>query len=680
MKRFNVGLLIVAAIMASVSAYAQTRSVQLLGGGWRFTKGDPSGAQSPGFDDSAWSGVSIPHTWNVDDGARGGDYYRGPGWYRLHLDVTPEMAGRSLFLRFGAAALVSKVYVNGEWVGDHAGGFSAFCFEVTKWLKPGDNVVAVLVDNSIKKDVTPLSGDFTVYGGLYREVKLLVLNPVSISPLDDASSGVYLTPEVNAARAKVQVATVLRNGSGDPARVTVTTRITDAAGMEVKRVSAEQTIAPYSSATATEALQIARPHLWDGVRDPYLYHATVEVWVHGHLVDSVEQPLGLRYFTVDPEKGFLLNGKPYDVHGVNIHQGRPSVGWASTPAMEQEDYDLVAELGATGLRMPHYQHAENEYTQCDHHGFVVWAELALVNKVTDTPEFYDNAKQQLTELIKQDYNHPSIFFWSMYNEPWVDKEMPEHSWRIVKELVSLSHQLDPTRLTTGAATIGVEDPLDWDMDIASFNRYWGWYSGEASQWESQLADMRQGSGGRSFGMSEYGAGASVYQHENHPAHPKTGGHWHPEEWQAEVHEQIWPVLADKPWLWCKFVWVMFDFGSAWRNEGDHGGINDKGLVTGDRKIKKDAFYYYKACWTTAPFVYVTDRRFSPRPAGPSDLKVYSNCSSVELFLNGKSLGVQQSGTHVFVWPNVDLAAGPCEVVAHGVAGGKVEDKVSWDVR
>ena len=437
------------------------RSERLIDDGWKFVKQDVTGAEATEFNDAAWQTVALPHTWNVEDGADGGTYYRGPGWYRRHLFIGPELAGKSLFLHFGAASLVAKVFVDGHPAGTHTGGFAAFCFDVTGLLHPGDNVIAVRVDNTNDPSVTPLSGDFTVYGGIYREVKLLALPPVSISPTDDASSGVYLTPKLESASATVGVRAVLRNATPQDSQVEAICTIRDASGASVGVEKTTQTIPANSSAEATTAVKILHPHRWDGLSDPYLYTATVEVRQGRRILDRIEQTLGLRTFKIDPQTGLWLNGHPYDMHGVNIHQGRPSVGWAATPKMQEEDYRLIRELGCTGVRMAHYQHAEYEYTLADRYGFIVWAELALVNHMTDTPAFRDNAKQQLRELIKQNYNHPSIFFWSMYNEPAIDRKIGDGEWDLVKDLVSLSHELDPNRLTTGAAVMNAAERMNW---------------------------------------------------------------------------------------------------------------------------------------------------------------------------------------------------------------------------
>jgi beta-galactosidase len=672
---FSFGL--VAALGSVAFAGPHPRIDWNLADGWKFVRQDEPTASSPAFDDSHWQSIRLPHTWNVQDGTSGGKYYRGPGWYRLHVNDGPEFDGKSLFLRFGAASLVADVYVNGSRAGHHEGGFGAFCFDVTKLMHPGDNLVAVRVDNSLNRNVPPLSGDFTVYGGLYRDVHLLALNPVSISPVDDASPGVYIGSVLSADSADVRFLTKLRNGTDADKRVSVECRIFDARSHPVAALSGDAEVPADGTANSLLKIVVPNPHLWNGVKDPYLYRAEISVRQGGREIDAIRQSFGLRSFRVDAYLGLFLNGQPYDMHGVNLHQGRPSVGWAATRRMQDEDYRMVQELGCTGVRLPHYQHADHEYELCDQMGLVVWAELALVNQVTDSPEFYDNAKQQLRELIKQNYNHPSILFWSLYNEPWVTKKMDLHAWRLVPELVTLAHEIDPGRLTTGAASIGADNPLDWYMDVTAINRYWGWYGGKAGDWPKNLVSLRREASNRTFGISEYGAGASIHQHENDVKQPKADGKWHPEEYQAVAHEQMWNAMKDQRWMWCKQIWVMFDFASASRKEGDEVGINDKGLVTGDRKTRKDAFFFYKANWTDKPFVYITDRRFNPRPVGPSLLKVYSNCPKVELFLNGKSLGVRENAGHVFTWPDISLSGSESVKAVGYAADSQVSDHVTW---
>jgi beta-galactosidase len=652
-----------------------------INGHWRFLRADAPGAEAPNFYDSKWEAVNLPHTWLPQQGDGHFYYYSGIVWYRYALAITPDLAGKQLFLRFGAASRVTDVFVNGELAGSHRGVFGAFCIDITRFAHSGQNTIAVRANNAFNKDIAPLSGDFTTYGGLFRGVHLLALNPISISPLDDAGPGVYLKTHVAADSANVAITTKLRNAAASDAAVQLDYTIVDAAGQPVVRATSAQTIPAGGVADNLQSMDVPHPHLWNARSDPYLYHVEVRVTRNGAVLDQVVQPLGLRYFKVDPNLGLFLNGKPYDLHGVNYHEGRLSVGFADTPEMEEEDNRLICGMGCTGVRMAHYQHNDYEYTLADRSGLIVWTELGLVNKMTDSPAFSQNIKQQLRELIKQEYNHPSVFFWSMYNEPWIDKDAgTQEQWQLVKELVSLAHQLDPGRLTTGAVVKGVDGPIDWYMDVTGVNRYDGWYDGGPEAWPKTLADLRVKYPDKAIGISEYGAGASIFQHQSPPVRPKPSSDWHPEEWQCIVHEHAWPAMQQQQWLWCKFIWCMFDFSSIGRHEGDTPGINDKGLVTADRKTCKDAYYYYKACWTKDPFVYIVDRRFDPRPPGKAQLRVYSNCDTVDLEVDGRLIARQTSKDHVFLWPDVSLRQGAAQVIAKGRKDNAVcTDTVSWHV-
>jgi beta-galactosidase len=655
---------------------------------WKFIRQDVPGAEQASFDDSGWQSISLPHTWNNLDGEDGGnDYYRGIGWYRRHLNLADhsELAGKSQFIRFDAASIAADVFINGKPAGSHKGMFSAFCFDVTPLMNPGgDNVIAVRVDNARNPDIPPLSADFTFFGGIYRGVRLLGLNPLSISPIDDASPGVYVKQaRVSADRADLEVTTKLHNGGTADKVPFITCDLLDDQDQVVKSFTGSVKIPAGGTADSVQTISLDHPRLWDGRKDPYLYHMRVSVDDGGNIVDRVTQPVGIRFFRVDPEQGFFLNGHSYPLHGVNRHQDRIDMGWAISAQQHQEDFNLIMEMGCTGIRLAHYQHAQEFYDLCDGGGLVVWAEACMVNSVTISQAFDDTAKQQLRELIKQSYNHPSICFWSLFNElgnarPPLKgealKEQDQHQIDLVTALNQLAHELDPTRLTTAATNRPKpEYPLNLITDVIGFNRYDGWYRKSTSDWPAELDATHAGQPGRAVGISEYGAGASIYQHEVNPAQPKTAGGWHPEEWQCIVHEQAWAAMKQRPYLWGTFLWNMFDFASDGRSEGDHLGINDKGLVSYDRKTRKDAFYFYKANWTTDPFVYITDRRFNPRNVAVGPVKIYSNCDSVELKLNGQSLGPKTVDDHVFVWPDITLNRGENRLEAIGTQGGKQFD-------
>jgi len=665
---------------APSAAPSVARKDNLIDDKWRFVKSDVAAAQVPGFDDGGWETVDLPHTWNARDGQDGtAQYYRGPGWYRRHLAVAAADIGRRMFLKFDAASLVAQVYVNGQLAGTHRGGFAAFCFDVTGLVHAGDNVIAVRVDNSHFPDIPPLSGDFTVCGGLYRDAHLLVLGAVCISPLDDASPGVYLRPlAVDSSSAEIQITAKVRNDLDSTQSVTARCGVFDAGGRLVAETRVGQSIPARSTGEARAFLVLPHPHLWDGRADPYLYLTAVDLFVGGQIVDRVVQPLGVRGFYVDPQRGFFLNGRSYPLHGVGVHQDYLDSGWASTPALVERSYALIDEIGANVVRLAHYQHPDFEYARCDRTGIVVWAELPLVNRIGDLPAFSENAKQQLRELIKQNYNHPSICFWSIFNELGPSSRT---DWKLVSQLNDLAHQLDPSRPTVAATHQAGNMPVTRIPDLIAYNRYFGWYAGKLADWPTALDALHAAKADRAIGISEYGAGASIFQHEDRPtSQPAVKGAWHPEEWQCDFHEAAYRAMRQRPFLWGTFVWAMFDFASGERREGDHPARNDKGLVTADRLIRKDAFYFYKANWTDVPFVHINSSRFSPRPAGIVQVKVYSNCEQVELRVDGKSQGVAVPDDHVFIWENVGLVPGIVHVEAIGTEAGKqFHDQCDWRV-
>jgi beta-galactosidase len=683
MLRFRlVALLVLLSAVTSWGADSPRRVIGL-NPGWKFIREDVPGADASGFDDSAWTAINLPHTWNNLDGQDGGNnYHRGIGWYRLHLKTDPAWAGKEIYIKFDAASINTDVFVNGKSAGHHAGCFAAFCFDITSLLNAsGDNVIAVKVDNSHDNNVAPLSGDFTVFGGIYRGVHLLVLNPLSISPIDDASSGVYVKQEkIDAENANLSVSIALRHRGNLPE---ILTELMDASGAVVasddlrewKQVPAQGDVVQVSAGN----LRLANPHLWTGRRDPYLYRIRVTLMDGATITDVVEQNIGLRYFSVDPEKGFFLNGQSYRIVGVNRHQDHLDKGWAISLADHQADFANMMEMGCTGVRLAHYQHAQEFYELCDRGGLVAWAELPLVNEVTVSPEFDANASQQLRELIKQNYNHPAICFWSLSNElrgpggkTEAQKAMTAHEVELITKLNAEAHQLDPTRLTTQASAIGPGKPQDSITDVVAFNRYHGWYGGKPDGLGDDLDKIHAAYPGRGVGLSEYGAGAAVTQHAADPKQPKANrSPWHPEEWQSEVHEAAWAAIKPREWVWGTFIWCEHDFASDGRNEGDHAGRNDKGLVTYDGKTKKDAFYFYKANWSDDPVVYITDRRFTPRAVDEGPVKIYSNCDQVTLSVNGESSGsMTGNDVHVFVWRDVKLKSGENTLQATGTRAGK----------
>lgn len=657
------------------------RDDQRLDADWRFHLEDVSGAENPGFDDSGWQTVSLPHNWGWEDAQAGRKYYRGPGWYRRELPVSAQ-PGKRYFLRFEAASLAADVYFNGKLLGEHRGGFGAFCFEITQQLSDsGTNLLAVRVDNAKAPDIAPLEGDFSVYGGLYRPVHLIVTDQENFSLTDHGSPGVaWLQTSVTATQAVLDVTAQVSNGAKKKEALTLAASVLDANGNVVVNTNEPMTLAPSDTAPYFVRLIVPRPHLWNGRKDPYLYQAIVELrGKDGVAVDRVEEPLGLRYYRVDPDNGFYLNGQPYHLHGVDRHQDFMNKGWAITEADMDTDIALIKELGATVIRCAHYQHSDYFYTLCDRAGILVWAEIPQVDIVRDTPEFENTSRNQLLDLIRQNINHPAIFAWSLSNEIGSKSDDPH---RELQDLAALAHGEDPTRPTIQATMTDARPEMNKIPDLLGWNIYPGWYNGAKEEYGRILDSRRDTSRQGGLCISEYGAGANTAQHEQNPRQPRPAGQWHPEEWQAEAHEAAWAAMTQRPFVWGTFVWCMFDFAVSTRHEGGQPGLNDKGLVTRDRKTKKDAFYFYKANWSDEPVLYIASRRFIERTNAVTDVKIYSNARDPELFVNGVSQGSKSDGKNcVFVWKDVTLSPGENKISAQAQAAGKtLSDECVWKLR
>lgn len=658
-----------------------TRTDVLIDGNWKFLRKDQTGAQATAFDDASWSEVKLPHTFNATDGQDGGNnYYRGVGWYRRHYTLPAEAAGKRVYLQFDGANVVSDVYVNGTLLGQHRGGFSRFRFDATAALKAGaDNVIAVKVSNANAGDVPPLDADFTFFGGLYRDVHVLVTDTVHLDVLDYASSGVYLdTTEVTAASAKLRARVRVQNDGAAEQAVTITTTLVRADGTVEATLSATGSVPAGKAQEFASTTTLAKPHLWNGVEDPYVYTAYVQVQAGSKLTDWVTSPLGFRFFSIDPAQGFSLNGKYLDLHGVNRHQDRLNMGWAITDKEQDQDMALIREMGSTVIRLSHYQQAEHFHDLADHNGAVLWVEIPLVNAISASSAFTTNAKQQLTELIRQNYNHPAILFWGIGNEQRSDDSGTN---ALLTTLNSLVHTEDPSRLSTYAACCTSDTGgLPAHSDVVAYNTYYGWYDafGTSEQFGGWADALHAAKPTWKIGVSEYGAGAGITQHADNPTRPDPYGTPHPEEWQNLVHESHWRQMKTRRYLWSKIIWNMFDFAVDGRDEGDTRGRNDKGLVTYDRETKKDAFYWYKANWTATPVVYITSRRFTRRSTATVPVKIYTNLDSVTLQVNGEPAAAGTSGDHVFSWASVALRSGANTIVATGKSGTTtVTDTVTW---
>ena len=640
------------------------RVIETLKTGWSFKRGEFPNAKSISFDDSNWQKVSIPHCYNIESGQSGGSpgthwsksvYYMGPAWYRYKLKVNQLPKNRSKYLKFNAVSSVADIFVNGKKIGTHKGAFTAFCFDITKYLKPNStNLIAVRASNKYREDLAPISGDFVMFGGIYRPVTIISTPKVCIDPLDFASTGVYITQKkISRKRAHLDIKTLVRNASKSAKKIIVTTKILDDSNYPVAETSKELSVAPNSNTNFTTNIVINNPHLWQGIEDPYLYKVQTTLIQNDKIIDSQEEKIGLRWFKVDPKKGFFLNGKPYKIRGVNKHQDKLNKGWALTEGDLQQDLDIALEMGANGLRLAHYPHSQYFHKLCDKAGMLVWAEIPLVDVVKNTPEFHANTLLQLEEMIKQNYNRPSIFAWGLWNELLMRKS--DDPTELAFALSKRAKQLDPIRYTTCAANFyaahmqKIGRKIFPSVDIPAFNIYQGWYGGKPSQLNYAIRGYNKIGKLRGIAISEYGAGASILHQQDLPCRPKPTSRFHPEQWQAYVHEQNYAQIRNNPIVWGSFIWNLFDFASTWRSEGDSIGRNDKGLVTYDRKHRKDAFYFYKACWSQKPVLHLTSKRHKIRTNAKMIIKAYSNCDSVTAYLNGKSLGSKSSKNNIFTW-------------------------------
>ena len=614
------------------------RTVTKLMKNWQFT--GPDGKVTA---------VDLPHTWNNIDGQDGGnDYKRCTCLYQTSFAKPAFDADlQQVWLQFEGVNASAAVTLNGTEVICHDGGYSTFRADVTALLAD-ENTLTVAVDNSKNDRVYPQKADFTFYGGIYRDVSLLVVHKDHIALNYLGSCGVRITPTVKGSSADIRVQTRVE-GEGE-----VEITITDAAG---------NTVLNGSGADTTLTLQ--HPRLWDGVRDPYLYSCTVRLVKNGVAVDEVTRRFGVRSFRVDPKQGFFLNGRAYPLHGVSRHQDRKGLGNAITREMHDEDMQLIQEMGANTVRLAHYQHDQYFYDLCDEAGMVVWAEIPYISE--HMPNGRANTISQMQELIEQNYNHACIVCWGVSNEITISTKDKRDMLDNHRVLNDLCHKMDDTRLTTLAcyAMCGPFNPVAHITDLVSWNLYLGWYVPGLFLNDLWMDFFHLCYPNRPLGFSEYGAEGMPNLHSEHP---RRGDHT--EEYQALYHEYMLRCFERHPWLWSTHVWNMFDFAADARDQGGEPGMNHKGLVTFDRKTKKDSFYLYKAWWSDDPFVHICSKRFAERTRSEIEVKVYSNRKSVALFVNGEKLA-EQNGEHVFTF-KVKLNG---ETKIQAVAGDCIDEAV-----
>jgi len=611
------------------------RTLTLFNDNWQFTKEqcEPTQLVSPIGDN-----VSIPHTWNNQDGQDGGgDYYRGKCWYTKTFPRPDMPQDGEVWLEFRGVGMIGEVFLNGVLLGSHEGGYSVFRVNATAAIKD-QNLLAVSADNSANQHVYPQFADFTFYGGIYRDVYLITVPKSHFALGHFGSPGITVTSEILGDEAKVTVACLLEN-TPDGTLVEFAVKGVDAVTSANPDGDLIAT-ATVKDGKATAILTIPSVRLWDGLNDPYLYTATAEITTSA---DKIEATFGCRTFSIDEDKGFFLNGKSYHLCGVARHQDREGVGSAITKAMQQEDMALIKEMGANTIRLAHYQHDPYFYELCDKVGMIVWAEIPYISM--HMTQGRDNTISQLTELILQNINNPSIVCWGLSNEITVAGGESDDLYENHVILNDLAHKLDPTRKTAMAhvSMLSTDSKLIDLPDISSYNLYYGWYWGELEDMDSWFDQYKAQYPGKIIGLSEYGADANPRLQS--PSPEKSD---YTETYQAKYHAHMLAMWTKRPYIWAMHVWNMFDFGSDSRNEGARPGVNQKGLVSFDRKIKKDAYYAYKAYLSKEPFVHMCGRRYVDRSEAVTSITVYSNQSQVSLFMDGVEIGAKE-GDKVFTF-------------------------------
>lgn len=595
---------------------------------WAFSK---EASSIPESMPERWYWVNLPHCWNDIDGQDGGnDYFRGTAYYAKEIEKAELPEGKQYYLEIRGANSSADVYLDGKKLDHHDGGYSTWRVNLTEELKD-KSLLVIAVDNGENDVVYPQMADFTFYGGLYRDVNILAVDDSHFDLDYFGGTGLMVTPEIAGEDAKVEVQVFLTNSKEDQK---LQYRIFDQEG----NVTAETTV-PVSETKVT--LDIPGVHHWNGRKDPYLYRAEVTLLTGEEVTDQVSTRFGCRTYEIDPERGFILNGEEYPLRGVSRHQDRWGLGNALLPEDHTEDMDLICEVGATTIRLAHYQHDQFFYDLCDERGMVVWAEIPYISN--HMPKGRENTISQMKELVTQNYNHPSIVVWGLSNEITMKGASDEDLRENHEILNNLVHEMDPTRLTTMACVsmCSIDDPYVQIPDTVSYNHYFGWYGGNTSMNGPWFDNFHEKYPNIPIGCSEYGCEALNW----HTSDPQQGDYT--EEYQAYYHEELIKQFFTRKYLWATHVWNMFDFGADGRNEGGENGQNHKGLVTFDRKYKKDAFYAYKAWLSDEPFVHICGKRYVDRVEDVTKVTVYSNQPEVELFVNGKSLGKQNCPEHFF---------------------------------
>ncbi|MBO5421001.1 MAG: glycoside hydrolase family 2 protein [Clostridia bacterium] len=602
------------------------RSVTKINQSWAFSLEAKS---VPSEYPSDWKILDLPYTWNGEDGQDGGnDYYRGKGYFAKELLASDFDANDEHYLQFDGVNSSAEIYFNGKKIAEHHGGYSTFRVKVENIKEK--NLLVVVADNSANDRVYPQTADFTFYGGIYRDVKIVGVNKNHFDLDYYGAPGIKVTPEIKGADAEVEIETYFK-----------------CKGAKVKyEIIADGKVIAEKTDDDDAELEIKNVRLWDGLKDPYLYTAKATLIVDGEEVDEISTRFGCRTFKIDPEKGFFLNGREYPLRGVSRHQDNPGIGNALLYEQHKRDVDLIVEMGANTIRLAHYQHSQDFYDLCDEAGLVIWAEIPYISR--HMVNGYDNTVSQMKELVAQNYNHPSIVVWGLSNEITIAGASDPTLIKNHKDLNEICHKMDKTRLTTIAAVSMCEIDAEYIhiSDVVSYNHYFGWYGGSTEMNGPWFDNFHKKYPKTPIGLSEYGCEALNW----HTSAPVQGDYT--EEYQAYYHEELIKQIADRPYMWATHVWNMFDFAADARAEGGENGMNHKGLVTFDRQYKKDSFFAYQAWLSDKPMVHLCGKRYIDRVEDVTKVTVYSNCNEVELFANGVSVGKQTKGKYPFFYFDV----------------------------
>lgn len=683
LRNFSLASILLACLLGSICK-AEAREVTPFNNGWEFKKGPfPTDAmQTAARWNADWEQVNVPHTWNADDmQKKTNSFYAGVAYYRKHYVFPESLEGKRLFLRFEGVGACAEVYVNGYLVGTHKGAYSAFVCEIGSQVRLGEeNEIVVKADNAARPDVIPVNHAlFGVYGGIYRPVWLIVTEPCNIVVNDCASPGVYITQKnVSKQSADVSVRVKLDNATLAPAALELENAIYTREGKLVKIHRQSFELTPQGVQNYVSDFKISHPHLWQGREDPYLYKVVSRLKQDGQVIDEVIQPLGLRKYEAVAGKGFFLNGKKYPMYGVTRHQDWWGMGSALTNREHDFDLEQIMEVGATTVRFAHYQQSDYIYSRCDTLGLIIWAEIPFVNRVTG--QEWDNVHQQMRELIRQSFNHPSIYVWGIHNEVYHPHGYTAALTQSVHDLCKLE---DPDRYTVAVNGYGhAEHPVNGNTDIQGMNRYFGWYEKKIQDIKPWIEKMEKEYPWQRLMLTEYGADANIeHQTELLGDALNWGSDFYPETFQTKTHEYQWGVISQHPYILASYLWNMFDFAVPQWKRGGVDARNMKGLITFDRKIRKDAFYWYKANWSKEPVLYLTQRRNTERERRETSVTVYSNLGTPRVFLNGRELdGVRKGYTDVhYIFDQVTLAEGRNVLRAVIVSDGKeYTDEIVWN--